>query len=408
MPTERVQHSDGATANGTPGPEPAQFDILDLVITLAKYKKLILALPLAVSVTVAIYSLTLPNMYTATSRMLPPQQQQSGLPGIFGQLGAIAGAAGGSLGIKNPTDLYIGMLKSRTVADNIVKRFDLQKIYGINSLEAARGALAGRTAITAGRDGIITVQYEDQDRKLAADVTNAYTEELYRLTQTLAVTEASQRRLFFEKQLRGAKEGLSTAEQAMRKTQESTGLIKLDDQGRAIIEAVARVRAEIAAKEVQLAAMRTFATEQNAGFVLLSQELSALRGQLAKMERAGSVSDGSTFVPTGRIPEAGQEYVRKLRDLKYYETIFELMAKQYELARIDEARDSSIVQVLDQAVEPEQKSSPARASMVLTSGFIALFASILIAFAIEAVRRTGANRQQVERWYTLKRYLSWR
>ena len=284
----------------SPNPEDDEISLLDLLIVLAKHKKLILGLPFLAALLAAGISLLLPNIYTGTTKILPPQQTQSSAAAMLAQLGGLAGGAGGALGIKNPNDLYIGMLKSRTLGDNLIQRFELQKVYEAKTMFDTRKAIDANTKIASGKDGIITIDFDDKDTKRAAAVANAYVEELYKLTQTLAVTEASQRRLFFEKQLTLAKDSLANAEVALRQTQERTGLIKLDDQGRAIIESVARMRAEIAAKEVQLGAMRTFATKNNPDYVLLVQQLGGLRAQLVNWKRPATWGRATSSCPPAR------------------------------------------------------------------------------------------------------------
>jgi capsule polysaccharide export protein KpsE/RkpR len=316
---------------------------------------------------------------------------------VLGQLGVLSGGANAALGIRNPLDLYAGMLKSRTVADNLIQRFDLRKLYDIDTQVAARKALAGQTSIIVGRDGIITIEVDDRDPKRAADLANGYVDELTKLTQTLAITEASQRRLFFEKQLKLAKDGLSTAEVDLKKTQESTGLIQLDEQGKAMIESIARVRAEIAAKEVELSAMQTFATPQNPEYQRLAQQLSGLRVQLARLEIRSGSSEVNSLLPTGELPKAGLEYLRRLREVKYYETVFELLAKQFELAKVDEARDTSIVQVLDQALPPDKRSGPRRTFIVLATTLLTGVFAVGLALAREAVSRALKSSVNVKK-----------
>ena len=353
----------------------------------------------------AVTSFILPNWYTATARILPPQQQSSSAA-MLSQLGGLAGIAGASLGIKNPTDLYIGMLKSRTVADAIIQRFDLMKLYDEDTLYDTRKELDKNLTITSSnRESIITVEVEDKDPQRAAAMANAYVEELNKLTKTVAVTEAAQRRVFFEQQLASAKEHLADAEVVLKRTQESTGLIKLDDQGKAIIENVARLHAQLVVKEVQLTAMRSFATNMNPDFVRVQQEVAGLRDQLARVEKERASKEGNIFVPTGKVPEAGLEYLRKLRDVKYYETIFELIAKQYELAKIDEAKEGSIVQVVDQAVEPDKKSRPRRLLIVSLTVLISLFLGIAAAFGKELLERVRGDSDQARRLDLLWHYV---
>lgn len=385
-------------------PPPPRLDPLDVLLFLAGHKRAVLGIPLIAALMAAVISLLMPNYYAAVTKILPPQQNQSSAAMALAQLGSAAGVPAASLGLKNPNDLYVGMLKSRTVADRLIERFALRQLYERTTLQDTRRVLEQRTAISHGRDGIITVQFEDTDRGRAADITNAYIEELYKLTQTLAVTEAGQRRLFLEKQLKLARDALADAEVELKKTQEATGLIKLDEQGRAIIEAVAKLRAQIAAKEVEAVTMRAFATERNPAYVRSQQELAGLRVELTRLEKStqSSNKEGDIFVPTGKVPEAGLEYVRRFRDVKYYETVFDLLAKQFEIAKIDEARDTSIVQVLDRALPPEKKSRPHRALIVVVTGLAALLAALLWALLADAYRRASRDGEKLAKLERLK------
>jgi len=398
---------DPQIATGAGGAPESEQDpsILDALIFLARHKRILTLVPLGAAIAAAGISLLLPNIYAGITKILPPQQNQSASAMLLSQLGGLTGMSGASLGIKNPNDLYVGILKSRTVADALIERFDLRMRYDLEDLQDTRRALEKRTSISHGRDGIITVQFEDEDRKLAAAVANAYIEQLYRLTQTLAVTEAGQRRLFLEKQLQLTKDGLASAEMALRKTQETTGLIKLDDQSRAIIEAVANLRAQISTKEVQAGAMRAFATERNPEYYRVQQELAGLRAELARLERTNQLGSGDIFIPTGKVPEAGLEFIRRLREVRYYETVFELLAKQFEIAKIDEARDTSIVQVLDRAVEPESKSRPHRSRIVIVTAVLAFLATLLIAFLRDLRERARSDPKQARKLETLRNLL---
>ena len=379
--------------------------VLDALIFLARHKLLLTAVPFGAALVAAGISLLLANIYAGVTKILPPQQNQSASAMLLSQLGGLAGLPSASLGIKNPNDLYVGILKSRSVADALIQRFDLRKRYERDNLHDTRRDLERRTSISHGRDGIITVQFEDEDRKRAAAVANGYVEELYKLTQTLAVTEAGQRRLFLDKQLKLTREGLADAEMALRQTQERTGLIKLDEQGRAIIEAVANLRAQIAAKEVQASAMRAFATASNPEYYRVQQEILGLKHELSRLERTNELGKGDIFVPTGKVPEAGLEYLRRLREVKYYETVFELLAKQFEIAKIDEARDASIVQVLDKAIEPEKKSRPYRSRIVIVTAVLAFLAALLIALLRDLRERMRGDPEGARKLDMLGRLL---
>ena len=373
MDNGRVATNSKGTVNG----EFAPPSFLDLAIVAAKHKRVVMGVPLLAAVLAVIWTLLMPNIFTGRAVIMPPQQQSSATSALLGQLGLL-GAAGSSLALKNPGDLYVGMLRSRTIADNLVARFKLADLFGTETMVQTRKELAARSTFTVGKDGLIAIEVDDEDPQRAAALANAYVEELDRLTQAIAVGEAGQRRVHFERQLKRAKEDLADAEVELKKTQEKTGLIKIDDQGRAIIEAVAALRAQISAKEVELAAMRgTFATETNPDYVRSQEQIRGLREQLRKMEHSQPKEKGDIFVPTGKVPEAGLEYVRKLRDVKYFETMFELLAKQYEVARLDEAKEGAVIQVVDKATPPDRKSKPLRFAIVLVTtcvfGILAFF-----------------------------------
>jgi tyrosine-protein kinase Etk/Wzc len=355
-----------------------------------KYRKMSLIVIAACLVAGLIASLVMPNVYKARATILSPEQPQSAAAAMLGQFGVLAGFAGKDLGIKDPTAQMIGVLKSRTMADHIIDRFHLESVYHVRLRSDARESLAQATTLTAGKsDGIITIEVEDRDPKRAADIANAYPEELALLTQNLAFSEASQRRLFFEKQLENVRGQLSNAENELKMTQEKSGVIQPEGQAKAIIEAYAAVSGQIAAKEVQLQSMRSFATPNNPDLQHAESELAALKVQLAKIEGRKDRESGNIQIPTERIPTLGLEYIRKFRDVKYYETVYELLAKQFEAAKIDEARQGAIIQVLDRATEPDKRSRPIRSLIML----LALSSGIMLCAAWIAIVEYGWNRR---------------
>jgi tyrosine-protein kinase Etk/Wzc len=372
---------------GQPHRDDEETSLLDILIVLAKHKKLILGLPFLAAVIAAGISLLMPNWYTATAKLMPPQQSQSTATALLGQLGALGGGASQALGIKNPSDIFVAMLKSRTVADAIIERFKLKEVYDEELLDATREALTKNVNISAGRDSVITIEADDKQPKRAADMANAYIDELEKLTQRLAVGEAGQRRLFFEQQLSQAKEDLTKAESELTKFQIEKRILNPQGQASLAISAAAGLQAQIAAKEVQIMSLRSFATQDNPDLRRAQEELAGLRAQLAKVGRGGSSDPGDVLLSLGKAPEHGAEYLRKFRDMRYYETLYELLARQYELARIDEAKEATLIQVLDKAIEPERKSSPKRAAIViLATLFFGVVASAL-AFVKEALAK---------------------
>jgi tyrosine-protein kinase Etk/Wzc len=358
--------------------EVSRISVIDLLIALAQRKRLFLGIPIAAGAIALVVTFLLPKWYVASAKIMPPQQSQSNAVAILGQLGALAGGpASQALGLKNPSDVYVAILKSRTVADNIIARFDLKRVYDEEYLAEARKELSRNSSIAAGREGVITIEVEDTDPKRAADMANAFIEELRSLTVNLAVGEAAQRRLFFEGQLKKAKNDLSDAEIVLKKFTQQSGLVNPQGQIGLSVAAAAALRAQIAAKEIQMSSMRTFATENNPDLRRTMEELGGLRSELAKMEKDAHAGKGDVMVPFGRAPEVGLEYLRKYRDVKYFETLFEVLGKHYEIARIDEAKDATLIQILDVAVAPERKSKPHRGLIVTATVLIAAMLTLL-------------------------------
>jgi tyrosine-protein kinase Etk/Wzc len=378
------------------------MNMIDLMIIFARRKKLLLGLPLAVAVAVAGLSLALPNVYSATAKLLPPQQQ-SGASALLAQLGGSAGLAGSLAGVKNPSDTYIGMLKSRTVADRLVARFDLKTRYDTASTELARRQLADNTLIAAGKDGMISISVEDRDPKLVAALANTYVSELQQLNRTLAVTEAAKRRLFFEQQLETAKDNLAKVEAALKGAIDTGGVISVDAESEAVLQTAARLKAQVSAKEIELGAMRAFVTAQNPAYRRVTEELASLRSELDRLEGGRpSLSAGA-----GKS-RPGLENIQLMRDLKYYQMLYELLAKQYEVARLDEAKDASLIQVLDPAVEPEFKVRPKRVLIVLGAGLATFFVTLL--WVLFSALRQQAMRIPAEaaRWRELQSHLGFK
>lgn len=376
-----------------------ELGLLDLLIALARHKKKLVGWTLAAAILAAGGSFLLPEVYSANTRLLPPQQAQGGAAALLSQLGGAASLAAGVSGLKSPSDLYIGMLSSRTVADRLVAAFDLKKAYGTKSQDEARDALARNTIITVSKEGLISIEVEDTDRNRVAPLANAYAAELKWLTTTLALSEASQRRLFFEQQLEQAKNRLAKAEISLKQGLGSRGVISVDAESAAIVETGARLRAQISAKEVQLESMKAFVTTGNPDYRRAVEELSSLRNELAKLQN-GRPSESRESTATGGI-----ENIALLRDVKYYQMLYEVLAKQYEIARLEEAKDHAVVQVLDPAVTPERRARPKRALVVVLASLFAIFACISFIFVAEIKRRAKNSSQLAGKWAELRSHL---
>jgi uncharacterized protein involved in exopolysaccharide biosynthesis len=390
-------------------PSEEEISLLDILIVIVQYRRLILKIAAYTIVIGVAVSLLLPTRYTATTSILPPQQTSSAGSALMAQLGnlsSVASLAGGSLGLKNPNDLQVAMLKSRTVEDAMLDRFHLVELFKAKQRSDARKELENVVDIDNGaKNGLISISVTDRNPQRAAEMANGYVEEFKRLSANLAITEASQRRLFFEQQLAQAKDNLANAEEDLKRTGQKTGLIQLDSQTRATIELVAELRGEIAAKEVQINAMRSFATGENPELQIAEQQLAGLRSQAEKM---GAASEGASnaLIPKGGMQEAGVQYIRKLRDVKYFETIFDLLARQYEIAKVDEARQGATVQVVDRAIVPDRRSSPKRTLIVLGAAVLGLFFGVVWAFVREGLTRLSNNPAEHRRLELLKKSIS--
>ena len=323
-----------------------EISLMDFLLVIAKHNRFILKLMAVVALVAVIYALSLPNIYTARTVLMPPQQQSSSsASALLGQLGGLSGMAGGALGIKNASDMYLGMLKSRTVADALIQRFNLMGLYKAKNLTSARLALAGATIVSAGKDGFITVEFSDKDPKLAAAIANAYVDELNILARALAANEALGRKQFYEKELNRVREALNRAELDMKTFQEKNRVFSLGGGG------------------------------------------------------------GMALGASGEIPKAELEYIRLYRDVKFQEMLLGAMAQQVTSATIDAAKDLAAVQVLDKASVPDKKAKPKRAMIVLLGTILALFVGIVLAFVREKMERSKQNPKQSENMNLLRRYL---
>ncbi len=377
-----------------PATDPRNADLLDVLLLLARNWRLILIMSLVLCIASGAVSLLLKPKFTALAVILPPQQQQSTASAMAGQLGMMAGMAGGGAAnlFKNPGELYVGILESNAIADQLIDGFHLRSVYHKKTLVDTRIALKNHTAIKAEKNGLISISVTDFDAQRASDLANGYVNELHKLNSTLAVTEAAQRRVFFEQELVSEKTALAAAENDLKSTQQKTGIIQVTGQAEAMIRSVAELRADISSREVELQSMKTYATDENPEAIRISREISSMREQLAKLENNQSTQQpGDISVPTGRVPEAALEYSRKLREVRYHETLYELLLKQYEAAQIDEAKSAPLVQVIDRATPPDKKSGPHRGLIAIGGGV----AGVLLGIAWVLLRRGFQQMEQI-------------
>ena len=378
----------------------ARIDLIEIATLLLREKKTILQIMMVAMVVTAVvvYGLVKP-WFTAQATFLPPQSAPgSALSQIASQLGSL-GAAGALGGLKSSGDTYIGILESRTIADAVIEKFDLQKVYKAKKLSNAEKTLKAKSTFLLGKDTLITISVKDNDPTRAADLANGYLDFLREQNGKLALSESSQRRLFFEQQLEREKNMLADAEVELRKTQEQTGIIAPFSQAQVEIEANAETQAQIASRQVELASLRQGATDQNPAVTRLQSEIAGLQEHLKKLQNdQNKRQSGNVQLPTARVPELALEYVRKEREVKYHETLFQLLAKQYETARLDESRESPVLQVVDRAVVPDTKSGPPRMLLILSAALLGAFlGSIWVLFrrAINTLKQNPNKAKQL-------------
>lgn len=336
-------------------PDDAQGPLLPAL--LRQWRQL-LGIPLLAGAIGAAGSFLIQPIFTSTTSFLPPQQQQSAAAASLASLGALAGLAGSVAGVKSPADQYVALMQSVTVSDRIIDRFKLMEVYKADYRMEAYEELAERVRIAIGKkDGLISVSVEDHDPARAADMANQYVDELRRMTATLAITEAQQRRVFFEKRVAEARQQLTLAQSALQVSGFGAGALKAEPKAAA--ETYARLRAELTTAEVRLQTLQGALTAQAPEVRQQGTLVQALRQRLSQLE-AESARDTSAT-----------DYVGRYREFKYQETLFELMAKQYELARVDESREGALIQVVDEARPAERKSRPKRALIALGCAFAA-------------------------------------
>lgn len=390
MGTQAYAPADSVSASST-------HSILWLLKVAARRKRLVLVVAGAIFTLAFATALLMPNRYTATVVLLPPQQNGSSGTAVMAQLSMMSAAVSGTggLSIKNPNDQQIALLKSRIVEDAIVARFHLQALYGKRYVSSARKHWESETKADNGlKDGLIRLEVTDRDPQRAAEMANAWVEEYRRLTETLAITEASLRRLFYEQQLAGARDDLAHAEEAMKQTEQRTGVIDIEGQDRGLIASAGELRGELAAKQIEVRSMRQFAADGNPDLKRAEEEASGLEGQLAAMDADTNRRTGDLIAPKGRMTEAAAEYESALREVKYRETIQDLLMRQYEGARVDEAREGALIQVVEPAVPPDKPTSLYRLWIVLAGFFCApLFAVLLVAAVEQFFSLTQSHRR---------------
>lgn len=389
--------SDNSPTSILPPEDEDEISLLDLLIALGEEKLTLLMTPLLASLTAVAVVLWMTPIYTAKTVMMPPQQSQSAASSALASLGALAGLAGGAVGIKTPDEMYIAFMQSDTLQNSIIQKLKLQERYEAKTLMDTRAALKGSVKVTSDKkSGLLTLEADDKDPVFAAQLANLYVDELRSLLSKLAVTEAQQRRVFYDQEIKKVQQELGISESIFRDAKQKSGMQVTAVLAESGVRASAELRAQIASREVQLQALSRFATPQNPDMQKISSELSAMRAQLQKLEQ-GEGQGSSHNNPTQQIA------IQSYRDIKVQEAKLDILIRQYELARIDEAKEGPLIQQLDVALPPERKSKPKRMFIVLIAAFAGLFAGVLFAFIKRALRLAASNPDGATRLLALKR-----
>ncbi|CAN1526358.1 KpsE Capsule polysaccharide export protein [Methylophilaceae bacterium] len=376
-----------------------EINLMDILLVIAKYNRFIIIFTLISALITFLYVQRQPDIYTANTVIMPPRASSSPASMLLGQMSSLG--IGASADTSQSKDTVI-LLKSHKLAYQVINRLGLQSIYKAKNIESARGILVRGIKIIPNKDGSITIECSDRDPKMAANIANAYVMELDVLNQTIATTGASRTRLFYEKQIEYTNAALENAEAAFKKTQKRTDFTPMELQSGAIRELVALLRSQITAKEIELDRLKDFATEANPQYRKVSMALAGLRVQLANVESANSNPLDDV---NNRSLKGGSDYLKNMRNLKYQETLLEVIKKQYEVARLDEAKDANLIQVVDVALAPEQPSKPLRKFIVVSASLIAFLVGIILAFIINAIDTAKQKPKSFERLNLLRRYL---
>lgn len=353
----------------------------ELLVPLARWRWRLLLLPLLAGALGAAASLLVEERFTAGVTFIPPQQQSTVAATALASLGAIGGLAG-SASIRTPGEQYASLLQSLAVRDQLVDEFHLLEVYDEKLRTDALRRLSDRIRINVGkRDGLISIEVDDASPTRAAGIANRHVELLRELTAKLALTEAQQRRVFFEDQLKQTREKLVLAQRRLQSSGFNAGALRAEPKTSADI--YARLRAEITAAEARVQGLRQSLTDSALEVQQQLSALSVLRRQMAHVESSASQSDSA-------------DYLAAYREFKYQETLFEMFGRQYELARLDESKEGALIQVVDAAREPEKRSSPKRRFLALAAAGATFVLMVVLLLATHLLRRAGEGTEHVE------------
>ena len=368
--------------------------LLDILTVLGHYKGMILAMTLIFALVAVVVSLIMTPIYTGRSLVMPPQQQQSSASSALAGFSSVAGLAGGALGLKSQDDMFISFMTSEGFQKKIIERFDLFLRYHAVLLIDARQALNAHVRLGSDKkSSLMSIEVDDPDPVFAANISNAYVQELSVFLGKIAITEAQQRRLYFENQIKKTQDDLAQAEITFRLSQERFGLQIPSAVADIGIKEIAELHGQIRARELQLQAMSSFATPQNAEVKKLMTELLAMRAHLGKLEMGSSTGGSKGTLQQGAL--------LAYRNMKVQESILDSLVKQLEFAKVDESKEAPLVQIVDVATPPERRSSPKRTAIVLSSAMAGLILGLCLAFVRNSLLKIKGDSDGRQKLQTL-------
>jgi capsule polysaccharide export protein KpsE/RkpR len=373
--------------------------VLGVLTRLASHKRFLLIVMVICVLVGLAYCFTIPAQYSATTRILTPQQTSSSTALMMNQMAANIRegqlpSAVTSLGLKSPNDIYLGLLATRPVTDGIIESFHLREVYRASSMETARRILSGNTKLISEKSGFILISVTDEDKQRSADIANAYTGQLRALTKSLTDMEASQRRLFYEDQLKHAKDDLTAAEISFQQVQQKKGMVMLDAQTRTLIAGLADLRAKIASKQVELKAIRSYSTDRNPAVQLAENQLAALQAEAAQLDQHGHAS-GAANITLQDVAGGAQDYLSAEHEVQYRQAIFDMLLKQYDAAKLDEAKYATVIEVVEPAIPSDQKVPRGRLGKLLMITILGFILACLYIFAADSVRSNRNLRKSL-------------
>lgn len=385
-PSKDMENGVGVPSDAVPE-SGLQHVLLRILWLLGENRRFLVKLVLSCTVAAAGISLLIPNWYESTTRILPPEPQASSMLAAMAarSMPGLALNGGDLLGLKSPGQMFVAVLRSNSVQDNLVRRFALQKEYGAKYVSDARRRLDMRTNITEDRrSGVLTIVVSDNDPGRAQQLAHAYVEELDRVAASLNMSAAHRERLFIEERLRSVKHDLDEASRQLSQFSSQNATIDIKEQGRAMLDAAASLQGQIITAQSELQGLEQTYTANNVRVRTLRSRIAELNRQQARLtgiEASGTVNSSSAgadknlrpYPSIRQLPLLGVQYAELYRRTKVQETVYELLTQEYELAKIDEAKEIPVVRPLDPADFPQRKSGPYRTLIVLLT---ALFSGV--------------------------------